>query len=488
MKYRKAALVVGGLLLAVWLAPLGRAHEINPSIRLDGAPLMMDVPATIDLSVGRTLAPIRHMAEALGYLVDWDAESKTAFVERDGHYIAFEIGSKDAVVDGETVAMGVAPRMVRGRVLVPLRFFAEMAGANVAWDEATMSIDLTSPTSALARPAFGTEGATFGTKAVDMWRSLVAMDSPTLPTVLVDEGLVFTPGGRELTALNRENGQVVWTVPLADSSTPVYDAARGMLYVASGSWESTRLYGLEAATGNVVWFAAISGNQYGAPQPVLVGSKVLVNANEGGHEGTLIAFDADNGSKLWQAPARGKSTPVAFGARMFVTDEVGGVAAYRTIDGRPLWQYQSSMSDRDAGQKHLLIDQGRVYVSAGQAVTALDEATGRRLWLARDLNSAGALASDGAQVWVTVRDGLTVLDAATGELLRYPAICGMSPSAPVVSKTHAFITCDGTIYAIDQKNFAVSEVGKGRGPLTLDGDRLYYTRSQMLAALMAMPG
>jgi outer membrane protein assembly factor BamB len=488
LKYRNAALVVGGLLLAVWLAPLGRAHEINPSIRLDGAPLLMDVPATIDLSAGRTLAPIRHMAEALGYLVDWDAESKTAFVERDGHYIAFEVGAKDAVVDGETVAMGVAPRIVRGRVLVPLRFFAEMAGANVLWDEATMSVDLTSPTSATAQPAFTTEGATFGTKAVAMWDSHIAMDSPTRPTVLTGESLVFAPGGRELTALNRENGQVVWTVPLPDSTAPVYDAARGMLYVGTGSWDSTRLYGLEAATGNIIWFAAIRGNQYGAPQPMLLGSKVLINADEGGHGGTLIAFDADNGSKLWQVSVSGKGAPVAFGARMFITNESGGVSAYRTIDGRPLWHYESSMADRNHGQKHLLVERGRVYVSAGQTVTALDEATGRRLWQARGFYEAGALASDGAQLWVTVRDGLTVLDAATGEIVRYPTICGTTPSAPVVSRTHTFVTCDGTIYAIDQGNFAVTEVGQGRGPLTLDGDRLYFTREQLLSALMAMPG
>lgn len=479
--------MVGGLLLAVWLAPLGRAHEINPSIRLDGAPLLMDVPATIDLSASRTLAPIRHMAEALGYLVDWDAESKTAFVERGGHYIAFEVGSQDAVVDGDTVPMGVAPRMVRGRVLVPLRFFAEMAGAEVLWDETTMSIDLISPTSAMAQPAFGTEGATFGAKAVDMWQSAIAMDSPAMPTVLSADGLVFAPGGHELTALNRENGAVVWRAPLADSSTPVYDPARGMLYVASGSWESTRLYGLEAATGSVVWFAAISGNQYGAPQPVLLGSKVLVNAN-GSHQGTLMAFDADNGGKLWQAPAKGTGTPAVFGARMFISDDYGGVTAHRTIDGRPLWTYESSKSERDYGQKHLLVDQGRVYVSAGETVTALDEATGRLLWQAGHLNLAGALASDGGQVWVAVRDGLVVLDGATGELLRYPAICGMSPSAPVVSRTHAFITCDGTIYAIDQGHYAVTKVGEGRGPLILDGDRLYHTRNQMLGVLMAMPG
>ncbi|MDF2629892.1 MAG: copper amine oxidase-like protein [Symbiobacteriaceae bacterium] len=487
MKYRNTALVVGGLLLAVWLAPLGRAHEINPSVRLDGAPLLMDVPATIDLTAGRTLAPVRHMAEALGYLVDWDPESKTAFVERDGHYIAFEVGAKEAVVDGETVAMDVAPRLVRGRVLVPLRFFAELAGAGVAWDETTMSIDLISPTSATAGPAFRTEGATFGAKAVEMWQAPVASDSSSgTSATITGEGMVFAPGARELTALNRENGEIVWTAPLAGSSTPVFDPARGMLYVTTGTQEATKLHGLDAATGEVIWFAAIGGNAYRTPQPLLLGSKVVVNTSDS-WQNSLVAFDADNGGKLWQVPVKGTGTPVAFGARMFLTNEYGGLEAYRTIDGHPLWSYESGRTEREYGQQYVLVDQGRVYLASGQSVTALDEATGERRWQARGVSAAGGLASDGAQVWVSVRDGLNVLDAATGELVRYPAICSTSPSAPAVSRTHAFVACDGAIYAVDQGNFMVTRVGAGRGPLTLEGDRLYITRDGALAVLMAVP-
>ncbi|HWI66086.1 MAG TPA: hypothetical protein VNT75_30010, partial [Symbiobacteriaceae bacterium] len=76
---------------------------------------------------------------------------------------------------------------------------------------------------------------------------------------------------------------------------------------------------------------------------------------------------------------------------------------------------------------------------------------------------------------------------------RYPAICRTTPSAPVISRSHAFLTCDGSIFAVSRDSYDAARVGAGRGPLSLDGDRLYYTQGyeynsdRSVGALMALP-
>jgi hypothetical protein len=43
------------------------------------------------------------------------------------------IGKKESLVDGQTVSMSVAPVIIKGKTLVPLRFVSEALGASVEW-------------------------------------------------------------------------------------------------------------------------------------------------------------------------------------------------------------------------------------------------------------------------------------------------------------------------------------------------------------------
>ena len=47
-----------------------------------GGPIAMDVPAFIDDSEDRFYAPIRYLAQAMGYTVEWDAETETASITK----------------------------------------------------------------------------------------------------------------------------------------------------------------------------------------------------------------------------------------------------------------------------------------------------------------------------------------------------------------------------------------------------------------------
>lgn len=111
------------------------------SVHMDGFQLLFDVPPMIEN--GRTLVPIRRIVEAMGGTVDW-YEGGYIDIMKDGRHIYLAIDTPAALVDEKPVDLDVPPRIINGRTLVPLRFVAETFGLNVAWDEKTQSIYLDS--------------------------------------------------------------------------------------------------------------------------------------------------------------------------------------------------------------------------------------------------------------------------------------------------------------------------------------------------------
>lgn len=117
--------------------PLAQA---NTPIRvtINGAPLTMDVAPTIQN--GRTLVPMRAIFEALGAQVHWDDATSTIRAYRREDAIVLQLGNRTAWVNGPSRQLDVAPVAVGGRTMVPLRFVAEALGAQVAWVDATRTV------------------------------------------------------------------------------------------------------------------------------------------------------------------------------------------------------------------------------------------------------------------------------------------------------------------------------------------------------------
>ncbi len=86
---------------------------------------------------GRTLVPARGVFEALGAVVTWDDSTKTATVKTDEKEIAVQIGSNYLVVNGEVIEIDVPAKIINGRTMIPLRAVAEALDCEVGWDGAT---------------------------------------------------------------------------------------------------------------------------------------------------------------------------------------------------------------------------------------------------------------------------------------------------------------------------------------------------------------
>ncbi|MGB4305652.1 MAG: copper amine oxidase N-terminal domain-containing protein, partial [Coprothermobacter proteolyticus] len=101
--------------------------------------------ATPYIKEGRTLVPIRHLAEAVGFKASWDFSdpaNKMVFIfkadqdpekDKEHPFILLIIGQPTAMVSGNLVALDVAPEILNGRTMVPLRFVVETLGYKVEW-------------------------------------------------------------------------------------------------------------------------------------------------------------------------------------------------------------------------------------------------------------------------------------------------------------------------------------------------------------------
>jgi len=124
------------LIASVLCAPVFAADEIKITIN-DEAKTFDVMPVIID---GRTLVPMRGIFEALGAEVGWDDATKTVTGTTSKVTVKLQIGSKLAVVNKEAKALDVAAQIIEGRTMVPVRFIAESLGCKVDWDGNTKTV------------------------------------------------------------------------------------------------------------------------------------------------------------------------------------------------------------------------------------------------------------------------------------------------------------------------------------------------------------
>lgn len=106
----------------------------NDMVLINGEPFVLDVAPFIDKSSGRTMVPLRLIAEAFGASVSWDSTTYEVRIEHNNKSIILIIGLKIYVLNGITYKMDVAPTIKNGRTFVPIRFISEALDAEVQWD------------------------------------------------------------------------------------------------------------------------------------------------------------------------------------------------------------------------------------------------------------------------------------------------------------------------------------------------------------------
>lgn len=119
------------LILSFMLSPMALASD-GIKVLVNGEFVQFDVqPQVID---DRTMVPLRAIFEKLGAQVDWDSHTQTLTATRDDIVVVSTIGDKIMYINGGARTMDVAPAVINGRTLVPVRFVAEAFDCYVEWD------------------------------------------------------------------------------------------------------------------------------------------------------------------------------------------------------------------------------------------------------------------------------------------------------------------------------------------------------------------
>ncbi|OPX83595.1 MAG: Protein TolB [Pelotomaculum sp. PtaB.Bin104] len=140
-----AAITISLLLFSVVLSPVSVAASEgeNLSVRVQVNSHEVDFPDArpfIDTN-GRTQAPARFVAQALGAEVSWN--EGVATFRGNGKEIVLTAGKSTAAVNGAYVVLDSGALLIEDRIYAPVRFIAETLGAVVLWDADSRLVKIT---------------------------------------------------------------------------------------------------------------------------------------------------------------------------------------------------------------------------------------------------------------------------------------------------------------------------------------------------------
>ena len=113
-------------------------YKKDITITIDGEEITFDQPPII--VGGRTLVPMRAIFEALGAIVDWENDTRTAVGTKDGTTVRFQIDNNIMKKNGEDILLDVPAQLVNSRTLVPIRAVSESFGCKVDWINDTRTV------------------------------------------------------------------------------------------------------------------------------------------------------------------------------------------------------------------------------------------------------------------------------------------------------------------------------------------------------------
>ena len=115
------------------------AHAFGHTKINDVAPVVVN---------GRTMLPVRFLAENLGATVAWNEEKQLVTItgknqNQEDVTIFITIGAANAQINGQSVALEAPAFVDQNRTFMPVRLIAEALGASVDWKEAEQKVIIT---------------------------------------------------------------------------------------------------------------------------------------------------------------------------------------------------------------------------------------------------------------------------------------------------------------------------------------------------------
>jgi len=130
--WSKTLFVLAALFILLFVS-LPAMAQVKVSMFVNDTEILPDVSPYI--KAGRTMVPIRFAAEPLGATLSWQGgKDAAAYIYKDDVDVKISIGQTTAYVGDAAVTLDAPAEVVNGRTMVPLRFVAESLNAEVGWD------------------------------------------------------------------------------------------------------------------------------------------------------------------------------------------------------------------------------------------------------------------------------------------------------------------------------------------------------------------
>lgn len=117
-------------ILSLRIGSMYAAKSTNAK-KLVAAPQLLD---------GTTMVPLRDVVEYLGGKIEWNGETQRVSISYNARKISVTVGSKIAFVSGVATVLSLAPVLVDGVTMIPVRSIAQALNCKVEWIGETQSI------------------------------------------------------------------------------------------------------------------------------------------------------------------------------------------------------------------------------------------------------------------------------------------------------------------------------------------------------------
>ncbi|BAF60677.1 hypothetical membrane protein [Pelotomaculum thermopropionicum SI] len=247
MRKKLTILVMAALFLVGLAIPAFAGTEGSPDIYVNGKLIQSDVPAYIKNA--RTMVPIRFIAEAFGFKVNWagmnavhpvqiypvlpGVNDQAKGVADDYGFFALKPGDTTILFiprrtesagrkvftgqlseqNAEILTSDVAPEIKDGRTFVPLRVLAEAFGCRVSWDGDTYTVTVGPPDESVLANRSPYVGPFYRQDIVLADLAVRSIDENTIKTGPVD--LVAVCGVVPFVVTGGRSGTMLSDVPVA---------------------------------------------------------------------------------------------------------------------------------------------------------------------------------------------------------------------------------------------------------------------------------
>jgi len=151
MRRQGLGLCVLLVLLTVYPVTAGSVHANDVATPIPSTPIIILDGSTMELEVapiivnGTTLVPMRAIFEELGANMTWSSVTRTVTAQRNQTEFIYTIGANYAIINGWMVDISAVPGQIKdGRTLLPLRMVSESLGAYVNYEAPTKTIRIKS--------------------------------------------------------------------------------------------------------------------------------------------------------------------------------------------------------------------------------------------------------------------------------------------------------------------------------------------------------